>query len=138
MTTTIPLCTPPTRARARCLAVLAAVVVMLIGSVAWAAPAPMCNDSAQSIAAPFPILPSRNGELRGRTPCGERVRFELGKAPTPQHELTAPPLSFMRMPAVSPRSIPRARGQRRPVSDTVRYSTRPGFAQGIFRPPRHL
>jgi len=123
-------------ARARAVGLLAAMVVFLFGSVASAMPAPMCNDSAQSIAAPFPTQPTKNGEVRGGTPCENRPGHELGRAPSGQHDQVPPPELPHRVPPVKPATLPRDRGRAVRPAIPSRPMERPGFAQGVFRPPR--
>lgn len=125
------------RAKARGVALLAALVVLLVGGVASAVPAPMCDEHAQSIAAPFPLFPSHNGEARADRPCKGKRSFGLGRAPTPERD--QPPTQadgFDRAPPAERYVIVRDRGHAvRPV-DSETGAPRPGYEDGIFRPPR--
>lgn len=126
------------RSRARGVALLAALVVLLVGGAASAAPAPMCDEHAQSIAAPFPLFPSHGGEARAARPCWTKGKLELGRAPGPERE-QPPSISadaFDRAPPARPFALVRDRGRSSRPTDTVSTPTRPGFVDGIFRPPR--
>ncbi len=125
------------RALPRALALVAALAVLLAGGVAWAMPAPMCGERAQSIDAPFPILPSQNGEARATNPCTRWGSFELGNAPTPEHgPQTAADATIDRAPPISSWRLPRDRGRKLPPAEAIHLSLQPGFQRGVFRPPR--
>ncbi|MCC6904036.1 MAG: hypothetical protein IT377_34030 [Polyangiaceae bacterium] len=126
------------RATARGLAVLTAVVVLLVSGVAAAAPAPMCDEHAQSIAAPFPIFPSHFGEASTSRPCLGKNRFELGHAPTPERD---PPGSVAahgvdRAPPAAHFQVVRDRGRVLAPRAPERALPRHGFSSDVFRPPR--
>lgn len=127
------------RAKARGVALLAALVVLLVGGAASAAPAPMCDEHAQSIAAPFPIFPSHDGEARAGKPCRSKGKFELGRAPAPERE--QPPSTSWdgvdRAPPAEPFRLVRDRGHSARPGGELEIPARPGFASGVFRPPRH-
>ncbi|MBK8995673.1 MAG: hypothetical protein IPM35_07990 [Myxococcales bacterium] len=127
------------RAQARGVALLAALVVLLVGGAASAAPAPMCDEHAQSIAAPFPLFPIHGGEARAGRPCWSKGKFELGRAPSPERDqpqsISAD--GFDRTPPAKPFALVRDRGRSKRPADTILALTCPGFADGVFRPPRH-
>jgi hypothetical protein len=127
------------RAKARALSLLVAAMVLLVAGAATAAPAPMCDELGQSIAAPFPIFPSHNGEARsGLKPCEGKGRFSLGAAPAPGHD--QPPTTWTdgsdRAPPKMGFSVARACGSQQPVATSRVRLVRPGFDSGVFRPPR--
>jgi len=126
------------RARARGVALLAALVVMLVGGAAAAAPAPMCDEHAQSIAAPFPLFPAHGGEARAHRPCWSKGSFELGRAPAPERDQPQGASSdgFDRAPPAERFAVVRDRGHSARPTDTDRTTPRPGFREGVFRPPR--
>ena len=126
------------RATARSIAALAALVVLLTTSAASAAPAPMCDEHAQSIAAPFPLFPSHDGEARTGRPCKGKGRYELGRAPAPEREQpqSAPFDGVERAPPVAEFKVMRDRGRAEPPRDAERAAACPGFCSDVFRPPR--
>jgi hypothetical protein len=124
-------------AKARALALLAGLVVFLVGGAALAVPAPMCDEHAQSIAAPFPLFPSHNGEARAGSKCKGKNSYELGRAPAPEREQPQSNADgFDRAPPAGPFVLVRDRGHAlRPEGSEI-AATRPGFQDGVFRPPR--
>lgn len=127
------------RARTRGVALLAALVVLVVGGVANAAPAPMCDEHAQSIAAPFPLFPSHGGEARMGRPCWGKGKLELGRAPAPERDQPQSTSSdgFDRAPPAEPFQLVRDRGHAGRPAHTIETRRLPGFADGVFRPPRH-
>jgi hypothetical protein len=120
----------------RAVALLAALATLLVTSAVFAVPAPMCDEHAQSIAAPFPILPSDNGEASASKPCEARRHFELGRAQTPErHGSSANEVVERALPA-KVFAMPRDRGRQSPPASAKRCAARPGFTNGVFRPPR--
>lgn len=123
------------RLMARMVALFASLSVLLCATSAAATPAPWCNDAAQSDIAPFPTLPSHNGELRAGTPCHDWDGTEAGRAPAPEREQTAQTRAPERVPPVAPWSLPRDRGRK--LTPAIEWQfERPGFVLGVFRPPR--
>ncbi len=126
------------RAKARGLAALVAVVMVLVSGIASAAPAPMCDEHAQSIAAPFPIFPSHFGEASASRPCFGKNKFELGHAPGPERDQ---PQSISahgvdRAPPAAHYKVVRERGRVLPPCSPERAAPRHGFSSDVFRPPR--
>ncbi len=130
--------THPRRAQ-HALALLVAVVVLFVGNVAFAAPAPMCDEHAQSIAAPFPIFPSANGEARSGRPCDGKPSYELGRAPGPErdHPQRAAD-TFDRAPPGAEFRLPRDRGRALPRTFESAPAIGDGFTGDVFRPPRSV
>ena len=124
------------RAHARALALITAVVALLVSGTAFAIPAPMCDEHAQSIAAPFPLLPSDNGEARASTPCEQRGSHELGRAPTPDRQNPTAQEAAERVLPAHVWALPRDRGRQTPPAEAVKTDLRPGHSLGVFRPPR--
>src|SRR5688572_8019733 len=62
-----------------------ALSVLFVAKSAAAAVAPMCNEDGQSIAAPFPLWPTKNGELKAEKPCNLQDFF-VSKAPPPDRD----------------------------------------------------
>ena len=124
------------RAIKRALSLLIGVAIVASASVAWASPAPMCDEHAQSIAAPFPILPSHNGEARS-APCDDwRGGFELGRAPSPDRDHQVPASSIERALPVTVWGLPRDRGHSVRPAEAVRLDLRAAHTGRIERPPR--
>lgn len=117
---------------------LAALVMVLATGTASAAPAPICDEHAQSIAAPFPIFASHDGEARAGWPCKGRTRYELGRAPAPERERpdSVPYDGVERAPPVAQFQLTRDRGRAKPPRDTETSIARAGFGDDVFRPPR--
>ena len=125
------------RALRRSLALLSALTVLLVWSTAWAIPAGMCDEHAQSAAAPLPLFPSNNGEASSGSPCGGRGNHELGRAPTPDNERnTVAPPNIERLLPLTEFALPRDRGQQLPPAEATRLVAQPGFGNDVFRPPR--
>ena len=125
------------RALRRCVALLAALIVLATWSVAWAFPVGMCDEHAQSAYAPFPLLPSHNGEASQAWGCDAEGRYELSRAPSPDRQRSsfAPP-NIERLPPLAPFAMPRCRGQLLFPAETEGLAPRPGFQSDVFRPPR--
>ena len=122
------------RALRLALAVCALAVVVGFPRFAHAAVAGMCDENAQSIAAPLQLVPSHNGEARG---CETDKSDGLGNAPAPapSQQISAAPVFDRAPPATFAWSF-RSRGDRIAAPEVVRAPTRPGFGAEIFRPPR--
>jgi hypothetical protein len=110
-------------------------MVLSIAKNALAAPVPMCSEDGQSIAAPFPLLPTKNGELRAERRC-ETQDFQLGKAPPPERD------HQKRAGETFERSVPvqwktaKLHGQKLPAPRAEKQPGRSGFVDSLFRPPR--
>lgn len=116
---------------------LAALAVLLVTGLAAATPAPMCDEHAQSIAAPFPLFPSFNGEVRGVRPCAGRQAHQLGQAPTPERDHPrASADTFDRAPPSERFVVVRVRGQLQPPARADGSGPRAGIQNNVFRPPR--
>ena len=116
---------------------MSALAVLLVWSSAWAVPAGMCDEHAQSMAAPLPLFPSNNGEASTGYPCDGKGGHQLGRAPAPDHERSklAPP-SIERVLPLTEFALPRDRGQKLPPDEATRLVAQPGFGNDVFRPPR--
>ena len=122
------------QARVRKLALLCALLVVCSGASARAA-APLCDPLAQSIAAPVPMRPLPERELRVR--CARDVRTELERAPLapPQQPELTLDLGQRVLPVILrlALSAPRLR-----AGDGDCDDLRPthGFDSDVYRPPR--
>lgn len=110
-------------------------MVLSVAKNAAAAPAPMCSEDGQSIAAPFPLWPTKNGELKADRPCDSQD-FQLGKAPPPERD------QQKRVGETVERSLPvqwktpRIHGRKLPAPRAVKQPGPSGFVHSLFRPPR--
>lgn len=115
--------------------VVCALSVLFVAKVAAAAPAPMCNEVGQSIAAPFPLWPTKNGELKAEKPCDWKDFF-VGKAPPPERD------QQKRVVETVERALPVCwntaglRGTKLPAPRAEHHSPPTGFVDSLFRPPR--
>lgn len=115
---------------------LVVLLVLLCPEQVLAAPAPMCGWDAQSIEAPFPIMPTRSGELKEVSCHAEFLDIVQGpwneRRPSQQVEPQKPEkvlayLDLCLFAAVSPRlSTGTLEGE----------PSLPGFSSSIYRPPR--
>lgn len=120
--------------RVQKLALLCALIVVFSGASARAA-APLCDPLAQSIAAPVPMRPAPERELRVR--CANDVRAQLERvplAPLQQPELTLD-LGHRVLPVVLSLALaaPRLHAGAH-AGDDLR--PRHGFDADVYRPPR--
>ncbi|MEZ4221259.1 MAG: hypothetical protein R3B13_10025 [Polyangiaceae bacterium] len=122
------------RARvALCLGVLA--VCMALPNVAWAL-APMCDESAQSIAAPFPLLPHDNGVLEG-FPCDTPTFDRVGGAPSERQDSTLrASLSIDRVMPSNGFWLPKRMGERIAIPAAARTHLPREHRSSVYRPPR--
>lgn len=126
--------TTSSQRRARLTALLAALTLLFVSTSTFAMPAPLCNEHAQSSVAPFPILPTRNGEVRA--PCSPRRGFALRRAHAPRRRRASAPVDpGGRAIPVAGFGLRRDRGRRLPPGQAVSAVTRPGHGLGVFRPP---
>ncbi len=104
--------------------------------LAHAAVAGMCDENAQSIAAPLQLVPSHNGELRAVSGCEKNraEKLDSAPAPAPDQQNSAAPTVNRAPPAGFAWSF-RSRGDRVVAPEAVRSVTRPGWRGEIFRPP---
>jgi hypothetical protein len=112
-----------------------ALSIVFIAKSAAAAPAPMCNEDGQSIAAPFPLWPTKNGELKAEKRC-DNQGFQLGKAPPPERDHQRPAAQTVERALPVWYSIPSLRGIRLPAPRGTRQRVPSGFYDSLFRPPR--
>lgn len=125
------------RLMARVAALVASVTVLLFTTPAAASvAAPWCNDAAQSDIAPFPTLPTPNGELRAGAPCGGWDSSELGRTPSPERDQTSQAPTPECVPPVRAWALPPDRGRQLSRCALEWQFERPGFVHGVFRPPR--
>ncbi len=130
--------TQSTRSRARAniaLGLTVLVVLLAIPGTAWAA-APMCDETAMSIAAPFPIYPSDNGTIDA-LPC-DALSFErLDDAPVPQQEGSAEALASVdRVIPSGSAWLPGLKGIRQQIPKAAHYRCPPEHSRNVYRPPR--
>lgn len=112
-----------------------ALSVLFVAKSASAAPAPMCNEDAQSIAAPFPMWPTNNGELKAEKRCDSQD-FQWGKAPPPEreHQRTAAQTVERALPIWY--RVTNLRGSKLPAPRAEKQLAPAGFVDSLFRPPR--
>jgi len=112
-------------------------MVLFVAKSAAAAPAPMCNEQGQSIAAPFPLWPTKNGELKAEKRCDSQD-FQLQKSPPPERD------HQKRVAETVERSLPvwwqtaKIHGHKLPAPRAVKEPGAVGFVHSLFRPPRSL
>ncbi len=110
-------------------------VLVALPASAWAA-VPMCDESAQSIAAPFPILPSHNGAIDA-LPC-EAPDFDgAGEVPLRQQDRAADVLiSVERVVPMPSHWVPKSERTRVAVPRAAGYRCPSEHRQSVYRPPR--
>jgi hypothetical protein len=114
-----------------------ALSIFFVAKSAAAVPAPMCNEEGQSIAAPFPLSPTKNGELSAGKRCDTRD-FRLDKAPPPERD------QQKRVAETIERALPvtwhctNAVGRKLPAPAAVKAHAPTGFVDSLFRPPRSV
>jgi len=117
------------------LALISALVSFLVAPAAFAS-APMCGENAESIAAPLPLLPSRDGEIKATPDCDSALQL-LRASPMPNrpHQLASAETVERALPEFSLLPCcPRGSLIERPESDRSHGPL--GFDSGVFRPPR--
>jgi len=116
------------------LALAAALVVLLAAPLARAA-VPMCDELAQTIAAPPPMVPVKPGTI-SPLDCGGTDLSSVGapSAPEPPRQLTAPELPDRTL-AVAYGLPPCPRHERMPAG-TPEPGERSGHYGSVYRPPR--
>ncbi|MBX3130860.1 MAG: hypothetical protein KF718_29345 [Polyangiaceae bacterium] len=115
------------------LSVCAAVLGVLLPKLAWGS-VPMCGEDAQSIAAPFPLMPTRGGELRPGCDAATS-EFDVGQSRAPDGSVTTPPPHERVLPVSVAWALGR-KGDRVPVPVAERARHDEDHRQGVFRPPR--
>ncbi len=110
------------------------VALIVLPKLAMAA-VPMCDENAQTIAAPFPIMPTRGGTVGELAGCERHdFQFEHGQAPAPERVLTIDPPE--RMPPVSASWALSRKGTVVRVAAPDERRPRDEFRLGVFRPPQ--
>jgi len=125
------------RARGIHLAAMVCALSVLLLAPAALASAPMCDEHAQTIEAPLPVVPAKGGEIRATTSCdlsfaklspalplGERPQLQAsgeGLERVLSRVLILPPVPVGRLLPVSPEALAAPAG---------------GPLSGIYRPPR--
>ena len=124
------------RARAKiALGLSVFVLLVAIPGAAWAA-APMCDETAQSIAAPFPLLPSENGTIDA-LPCDAPTFEHLDDAPLPQQERSAEALASVdRVIPSGSAWLAGPKGIRQQIPKAAHYRCPSEHSRNVYRPPR--
>jgi hypothetical protein len=112
-----------------------ALAIVFVAKGAAAAPAPMCNEVGQSIAAPFPLWPTKNGELTAGTPCDTDL-FQIGKAPPPDRDQQRPLAQSVERTLPVWYRVTHLRGRKLPAPVAEKQLGPSGFVDSLFRPPR--
>jgi hypothetical protein len=124
------------RLRAKIALGLSVFVVLVAMPAAALAAVPMCDETAQSIAAPFPILPSHNGVIDA-LPCDAPGFEGFGEVPTRQQDRAAdvliPVERVVPMPSVW---VPKQERVRAAVPRAASYRCPSEHRQSVYRPPR--
>lgn len=117
---------------------MAALLVLVTSRLASALPAPICDEHAQSMAAPFPLMPSHNGEASAAKPCEGKQRFRLDGAPAPERDQPSGTWAdgYDRAPPAEVFRVARDRGHGARPAQAAEAVERPGFPSLVFRPPR--
>lgn len=95
----------------------------------------MCNEEGQSIAAPFPLWPTKNGELKAEKPC-DNQDFQVGKAPPPDRDQQRPAAQTVERALPIWYRITGIRGTKLPAPRAEKQLVPSGFVDSLFRPPR--
>jgi hypothetical protein len=111
------------------------VFVLSVVSGARAA-APLCDEQAQTIAAPAPLTPVKPGTLNVVRCVGELLQ-RLNVAPLPPERQPDLNIDFGHrvLPALSHIAL-ETRGVRRPLRALQDMAGPPGHDTGVYRPPR--
>ena len=122
-------------AKTRAVALLCAVATLLVVSSAHAH-APMCDEQAQSIAAPPPIFPTRHAELTAHNPCARQMLEALSDV-SKDSSLGVHNVDGVERAAPVVVPWPAAPVARRlPPPSRAIAPDRPGFQSPVYRPPR--
>ncbi len=125
------------RARAvrRALLIAWVVAIVLAPSAAWAY-APMCDESAQTVEAPLPIYPSKDGSISAVADCdSQSSRFDAAPDRAPERPLLDAQSIDRGLAIVA--AIPAcAKSARLELSSHELGSARAGSGLDVFRPPR--
>jgi hypothetical protein len=117
--------------------------ILLLGARTASAAAPICDETATSRIAPPPVLPIRDVKLEAGHPCEKAPVSEapVAVAPTGPRAPVVPALSSDAVASeawVRPidAKIPPSASSRSTVPQETFARGKPGFAHGVFRPPR--
>jgi hypothetical protein len=110
-------------------------LVSFFATPAALASAPMCGEHAESIAAPLPLVPTREGEIRATPDCDNGSRLLRAPPPDRSHQLAGAEGTERALPLLGalPR-CPRGALIERPAVDSSLVLV--GFRFEVFRPPR--
>jgi len=117
--------------------------ILLFGARTARAAAPICDETASSRIAPPPVLPIRDVKLEAGAPCEKTPVGETPVAvmPTGSRTPAIPALSFDAVGTeawVRPvdAKVPPSASHRKAMPEANFVRAKPGFAHGVFRPPR--
>jgi hypothetical protein len=114
-----------------------ALSILFVAKIAAAAQAPMCNEDGQSIAAPFPLSPTKNGELSAGKRCDTRD-FRVSKAPPPERDQQKRIAEKVERALPVTWHYPRTGGKKLPAPEAGKQRGPIGFVDSLFRPPRSV
>ena len=117
--------------------------ILLFGARSARAAAPMCDETATSRIAPPPVLPIRDVKLEAGYPCEKAPVGDapVAIAPTGPRAPATPALSPDAVASeawVRPfdAKVPPPASRRIAIARDAFARGKPGFAHGVFRPPR--
>ena len=112
-----------------------ALCLLVAPDLAYATAAPMCNELAQTIEAPPPVLPSDGGTIRAGEDCAalHMAKTVPGAPHRAQSADFTSPIQFAPTEGVWISRSPRQRWVAPNENDNPALS---GFSSGVYRPPR--
>jgi hypothetical protein len=112
------------------------VLIVLLAAPSARAAAPWCDELAQTIAAPPPIVAQHGGEIRAWK-CGDNGLNAVQQSPASpdQKPQTASPETSDKALGVVPAWPPPPNATRLPKPEAERAG-RPGHSLAVYRPPR--